>query len=156
MSTFEVKHYRKKLDTLQTPTAMTATSTPTAPSGSCGGEGVSVHHEKNQPLPEEKMAESSLPPTATTDTSPLVRYLRLPALTASLLPPSPVAELLPAHLAALIHAAQAGQLLGGAVKLSSGLVTDLTGYVLAWAECWPSDRAHVLKRLEEAYAAVSL
>ena len=62
-------------------------------------------------------------------------------------PPAP----LPAHLAAMVKAARAGQLPRGAVKLSSGLITDLEGYVLAWAECWPRDRAHVLRRLEEAH-----
>ncbi len=60
---------------------------------------------------------------------------------------------LPGHLTALIDAAQAGRLPLGAVKLASGLVTDLAGYVLAWSECWPHDSAHVLKRLEEAHAA---
>ena len=78
------------------------------------------------------------------------------------LPASPVASMsriatpadpLPAHLAALIDAAHVGQLPRGAVKLSSGLVTDLEGYVTSWAACWPRDRAHILWRLEEAYAA---
>lgn len=66
--------------------------------------------------------------------------------------PSPL-EALPPHLAALVEAAQVGWLPRGAVKLTSGLVTDLEGYVLAWAGCWPHDRAHVLRRLEEAHAA---
>ncbi|WP_420597023.1 hypothetical protein [Deinococcus sp.] len=63
-------------------------------------------------------------------------------------PPDP----LPPHLAALMDAAHAGQLPRGAVSLASGLVTDLEGYVLAWADCWPRDRVHVLRRLEEAHA----
>ena len=62
-------------------------------------------------------------------------------------------EALPAHLAALVDTARWGQLPIGAVKLVSGIVTDLEGYVLAWAECWPRDPAHVLRRLEEAHAA---
>lgn len=70
--------------------------------------------------------------------------------------PSPVSDPLPAHLAELLELARAGQLPKGAVKLASGLVTDLAGYVIAWAECWPRDRAHVLSRLEAAYAAVRL
>ena len=65
--------------------------------------------------------------------------------------PTPL-EPLPAHLVPLFEMAQAGKLPRGAVKLSSGLVTDLASYVLAWAECWPRDRAHVLRRLEEAHA----
>ena len=59
---------------------------------------------------------------------------------------------LPPALADLVLSAERGEPPSGAVKLSSGLVTDLTGYVLAWAACWPRDRAHVLWRLEEAYA----
>jgi len=67
--------------------------------------------------------------------------------------PLPDADPLPAHLAALLDLAHAGQLPRGAVKLSSGLVTDLEGYVTSWAACWPRDRAHILRRLEEAHAA---
>lgn len=66
----------------------------------------------------------------------------------------PVADPLPAHLAELLDLAHAGKLPKGAVKLSSGLVTDLAGYVIAWAGSWPRDRAHILQRLEAAYAAV--
>lgn len=62
---------------------------------------------------------------------------------------------LPVHLVELLDQAHAGQLQKGAVKLSSGLVTDLKSYVLAWAECWPRDRLHVLSRLEEAYAVTN-
>lgn len=68
---------------------------------------------------------------------------------------TPNIDPLPAHLAALLESAHTGQLPHGAVKLASGLVTDLAGYVVSWAECWPRDRAHVLRRLEEAHAAVN-
>ncbi|WP_425146170.1 hypothetical protein [Deinococcus sp.] len=61
---------------------------------------------------------------------------------------------LPAHLLALIEQAKAGQLPSGPVHLASGLCPDLGVYVLAWADCWPRDRAHVLRRLEEAHAAL--
>ncbi|WP_293914510.1 hypothetical protein [Deinococcus sp.] len=67
-------------------------------------------------------------------------------------PVQPLTEPLPAHLAVMVDAAKAGQLPGGVAHLASGLVTDLGGYVTAWAECWPGDRVHVLRRLEEAYA----
>ncbi|GAA4022838.1 hypothetical protein GCM10022631_41720 [Deinococcus rubellus] len=89
----------------------------------------------------------------------LMAALRLhrDALICDLQPPAlPGAEPLPGHLAALVDVARAGQSPRGAVKLASGLVTDLAGYVLAWAECWPRDRAHILQRLEEARAAVNL
>lgn len=59
---------------------------------------------------------------------------------------------LPDHLAQLMARARVGRLPGGPVKLASGLAPDLGVYVLAWAECWPRDRAHVLRRLEEAHA----
>ncbi|GGR22530.1 hypothetical protein [Deinococcus ruber] len=59
---------------------------------------------------------------------------------------------LPDHLARLVSAAKAGTLPGGPVKLASGIAPELGVYVLAWAECWPRDRAHVLRRLEEAHA----
>lgn len=65
------------------------------------------------------------------------------------------ADPLPAHLAELVDLAHAGGLPRGAVQLSRGLVTDLAAYVLAWAECWPRDRAHILSRLEEAHAATN-
>ena len=61
-------------------------------------------------------------------------------------------DLLPGHLALLVRAAKAGKLPSGPVKLASGLAPDLSVYVLAWAECWPHDRAHVLRRLAEAHA----
>ena len=67
--------------------------------------------------------------------------------------PSPVSDPLPDHLARLVSAAKAGTLPSGPVNLASGLVPDLGVYVLAWAECWPRDRAHVSRRLEEAHAA---
>ena len=60
---------------------------------------------------------------------------------------------LPPHLSVLVASASAGTLLSDPVLLKSGLVVNLTIYVLAWAECDPVTR-HVLSRLEEAYAAV--
>ena len=59
---------------------------------------------------------------------------------------------LPGHLARLVSMAKAGKLPNGTAKLASGIAPDLSVYVLAWAECWPRDRAHVLRRLEEAHA----
>ena len=59
---------------------------------------------------------------------------------------------LPDHLARLVGMAKAGNLPSGTAKLASGIAPDLSVYVLAWAECWPRDRAHVLRRLEEAHA----
>ena len=64
------------------------------------------------------------------------------------LPPDP----LPGHLARLVSRAKAGKVPNGTAKLASGLAPDLGVYVLVWAECWPRDRAHVLRRLEEAHA----
>ena len=61
-------------------------------------------------------------------------------------------DLLPDHLAQLVSMAKAGKLPNGTAKLASGIAPDLSVYVLAWAECWPRDRAHVLQRLEEAHA----
>ena len=61
-------------------------------------------------------------------------------------------DLLPDHLARLVSMAKAGKLPNGTAKLASGIAPDLSVYVLAWAECWPRDRAHVLRRLEEAHA----
>ena len=60
---------------------------------------------------------------------------------------------LPLHLSVLVASASAGTLPSSPVLLKSGLVVNVTIYVLAWAEC---DRVtpHVLSRLEEAYAAV--
>ena len=60
---------------------------------------------------------------------------------------------LPLHLSVLAASASAGTLPPGPVLLKSGLVMNLSEYVLAWAECDPITR-HVLSRLEEAYAAV--
>jgi len=62
---------------------------------------------------------------------------------------------LPAHLVPLIAAAQAGTLRKGPVQLESGMVFDLAGYVLAWAEDWPLDIARRRKRLDEALRAMS-
>jgi hypothetical protein len=59
---------------------------------------------------------------------------------------------LPDHLARLVSLAKAGKLPSGTAKLAGGIAPDLSVYVLAWGECWPRDRAHVLRRLEEAYA----
>lgn len=58
---------------------------------------------------------------------------------------------LPEHLGQMVGAAAAGEVASGARLLTSGLVMDLGGYVLAWAEVWPRDREHVLRRLNEAY-----
>ena len=82
-----------------------------------------------------------LPWEDTPDTSPSP----LPAV----LPVDP----LPDHLARLVGMAKAGNLPSGTAKLASGIAPDLSVYVLAWAECWPRDRAHVLRRLEEAQEA---
>lgn len=70
--------------------------------------------------------------------------------------PCPVPDLgdMPPHLARMVAAAQRGELPRGVHLLESGLVMDLAGYVLAWAECWPRDRAHLTRRLGEAYAAL--
>ena len=59
---------------------------------------------------------------------------------------------LPLHLSVLVASASAGTLPSGPVLLKSGLVVNVTIYVLAWAECDPIT-PHVLSRLEEAYAA---
>ena len=72
-----------------------------------------------------------------------------------LLPPARPYDPLPGHLAQLVSRAKAGELLSNPVKLASGLAPDLGVYVLAWAECWPRDRAHVLRRLEEAHAVAA-
>ncbi len=79
--------------------------------------------------------------------------VRVPALLSRvlLLPADP----LPDHLAQLVSRAKAGKLPSGTAKLASGLAPDLKVYVLAWAECWPRDRAHVLQRLEEAHAVIA-
>ncbi|WP_425146551.1 hypothetical protein [Deinococcus sp.] len=71
----------------------------------------------------------------------------------SSLPPVLPSDPLPDHLARLVSLAKAGKLPSGPVKVASGLAPDLGVYVVAWAECWPRDRAHVLRRLEEAHAA---
>ncbi|WP_407569634.1 hypothetical protein [Deinococcus altitudinis] len=68
------------------------------------------------------------------------------------LPPVLSTDPLPGHLARLVSMAKAGKLPNGTAKLASGIAPDLGVYVLAWAECWPHDRAHVLQRLEEAHA----
>lgn len=68
---------------------------------------------------------------------------------------TPDVDPLPAHLAELLALADAEQLPKGMVRLSRGMVPDLAGWVLAWAECWPRDRAHILSRLEEAHAAIN-
>lgn len=60
-------------------------------------------------------------------------------------------QTLPEDLRGLLEAARADRLPKGAQSLASGLVMDLRGYVLAWADCWPHDGAHVLRRLFEAY-----
>lgn len=57
---------------------------------------------------------------------------------------------LPEDLRALVEAAQAGNLPHGMQALKSGLVPDLNVYVMGWAQCWPRDAAHVLRRLREA------
>ena len=62
---------------------------------------------------------------------------------------------LPDHLARLVSMAKVGNLPGGTAKLASGIAPDLSVYVLAWAECWPRDRAHVLRRLEEAHTVTA-
>lgn len=85
-----------------------------------------------------------LPPLPWEDASGLTRGLRQ-------LEPEP----LPEHLARLVSMAKAGNLPGGTAKLASGIAPDLSVYVLAWAECWPRDRAHVLRRLEEAHAVTA-
>lgn len=111
-----------------------------------GGDGLTVKSQERPPadlMLEMKAAKPEL-------LALLKAAARPPTSPAALLP---VAEPLPAHLADLLDLAHAGQLPKGAVKLSSGLVTDLAGYVIAWAECWPRDRVHILWRLEEAYAA---
>ena len=71
------------------------------------------------------------------------------------LPPVLAPDPLPDHLARLVSMAKAGNLPGGTAKLASGIAPDLSVYVLAWAECWPRDRAHVLRRLEEAHAVTA-
>ena len=66
------------------------------------------------------------------------------------LPPAPPIPALPSQLTGMISAAASGQLSGGA-QLSSGLVTDLGGYVLAWSAAYlTGDRVQALTRLTEA------
>ena len=60
---------------------------------------------------------------------------------------------LPAELRSLISAAASGDLPPGVHFLPSGLCTDLRTYVEGWAESWPRDREHTLRRLWEAAAA---
>ncbi|WP_161884437.1 hypothetical protein [Deinococcus alpinitundrae] len=62
---------------------------------------------------------------------------------------------LPVHLVPLIAAAQADTLKKGPVQLESGMVFDLAGYVLAWAEDWPLDMTHRQRRLNEALRVMS-
>jgi hypothetical protein len=103
------------------------------------------------PLLEKLRALRETPPAAVPELARSERPAppaRLPHAPARPLPLSS----LPAHLAPLVQAAARGELPTGPVFLSSGLVIDLNGYVLAWAECWPRDGAHVLRRLEEAHA----
>lgn len=64
-----------------------------------------------------------------------------------------VLSALPARFAPLIAAAEADALRKGPVQLESGMVLDLAGYVLAWAEGWPLDLAHRQRRLDEALRA---
>jgi hypothetical protein len=60
---------------------------------------------------------------------------------------------LPGPVAAMVSAAASDQIKGGAV-LPSGLVADLSGYVLAWAAAYlTGDQAQALARLTEARAA---
>lgn len=64
-----------------------------------------------------------------------------------------VVPCLPFPLAAMVAAAASDQIPGGA-KLSSGQVTDLGGYVLAWTAAYlTGDRVHALARLTEAWEA---
>lgn len=65
----------------------------------------------------------------------------------------PVLEL-PQPLQYLIRAAGSGLLPQGAVKLRSGLTTDLNWYVASWACAYlAGDRTHALERLNEALVA---
>lgn len=85
---------------------------------------------------------------------PAVKGAEVVAKSDNLSAPSPkVLDLmgLPAQLGQLVGMAQAGKLPSGPQQLASGLVLDLGGYVVAWAECWPRDREHVQRRLLEAY-----
>ncbi|WP_293909875.1 hypothetical protein [Deinococcus sp.] len=99
----------------------------------------------------------------------LLEVLSLP-LTGDMLPPLPWEDVpgplrltaplpspdpLPEHLAVMVDTAKTGTLSRGTITLASGLVPDLGVYVLAWAECWPGDRVHILRRLEEAYAVTA-
>lgn len=79
-----------------------------------------------------------------------------PPVTLPLPSPRPRLDLggMPPHLAQMVAAAQRGELPRGVHLLESGLVMDLGGYVLAWAECWPRDRVHLTRRLGEAYAVL--
>ena len=64
-----------------------------------------------------------------------------------------VVPCLPSPLATMVAAAASDQIPGGA-KLSSGQVTDLGGYVLAWAAAYlTGDRVQALARLTEAREA---
>ena len=92
--------------------------------------------------PAKKQAE--MPPPLPWEDAPNAPPWPRPAVIAS--------DPLPEYLARLVSAAKAGTLPRSPVKLASGLAPDLGMYVLAWAECWPRDRAHVLRRLEEAHA----
>ena len=85
------------------------------------------------------------------DMLPPLPWEDTPGVTRSLSPVLP-SDPLPGHLARLVSMAKAGKLPNGTAKLASGIAPDLGVYVLAWAECWPRDRAHVLRRLEEAHA----
>lgn len=95
-----------------------------------------------------------LAPRPRGDMLPPLPWEVTPAASPTPLPagPAPVLDPLPDHLAALVSAARAGEVRRSSVMLASGLVPDLSVYVLAWAEAWPHDRAHVLRRLEEAHA----
>ena len=88
------------------------------------------------------------------DMLPPLPWEKAPGVPRSL-PPILTSDPLPDHLARLVSMAKAGNLPGGTAKLASGIAPDLSVYVLAWAECWPRDRAHVLRRLEEAHAVTA-
>ena len=85
---------------------------------------------------------------AKTDKSRKLRCLPIPDITPAVVPSAETLPRLPWQLEHLISAAACNQLPQNAVKLPSGLVTDLNRYTLGWAAAYlTSDRTEALLRL---------